>query len=61
MKNIVLALMLLFSSSAFSAESKMTVHIKGMTCLSCAASIEKEFKKLPQEAKSILILERVLH
>lgn len=40
----------IFPILALGAETKRTVHIEGMTCPSCAASIEKQFKKLPQVA-----------
>jgi len=46
-KKIFLALFI-FPIIAFGAETKKSVQIEGMTCPSCAASIEKEFKKLHQ-------------
>lgn len=39
---------IIFPALALGAETKRTLHIEGMTCPSCAASVEKTFKKLPQ-------------
>lgn len=47
MRQLFLAL-IIFPVLALGAETKRTAHIDGMTCPSCAASIEKQFKKIPQ-------------
>jgi len=47
MRKLFLAL-IIFPIVALGAETKRTVHVEGMTCPSCAASIEKQFKKIPQ-------------
>lgn len=47
MRKLFLALFV-FPVIALGAETKKTVHIEGMTCPSCAASVEREFKKFSQ-------------
>lgn len=34
----------------FAGDAAMTLHIKGMTCPACAASVERELTKLPEVA-----------
>lgn len=38
----------LFAATALADAKKLTVKIDGMTCPSCAASVEGQFKKLKQ-------------
>ena len=46
MKKLIIASMLMFATMAFADEKKLTVKIDGMTCPSCAASVESQFDKL---------------
>jgi len=46
MKKLIIASMLMFATMAFADEKKLTVKIDGMTCPSCAASVESQFEKL---------------
>ncbi len=46
MKKFIIAFMLMFTTMAFAEGKKLTVKIDGMTCPSCAASVESQFKKL---------------
>lgn len=57
MKLIVNAL-LIFQVTVHAAELETKVHIKGMTCPSCAASVERELKALPQVAKIAISLKQ---
>lgn len=43
---------------AHAAGIETKVHIKGMTCPSCAASVERELKALPQVAKVTISLKQ---
>ena len=42
---------LIFQVTAYAAGAEMKVHVKGMTCPSCAASVERELKALHQVEK----------
>lgn len=57
MKLTVTAL-LIFQMTAYAAELETKVHIKGMTCPSCAASVERALKALPQVAKVTISLKQ---
>ena len=46
MKKLIIASMLMFATMAFADGKKLTVKIGGMTCPSCAASVEDQFEKL---------------
>jgi len=46
MKKLIVASMLMFATMAFADGKKLTVKIDGMTCPSCAASVESQFEKL---------------
>ncbi|MCZ6898530.1 MAG: heavy-metal-associated domain-containing protein [Betaproteobacteria bacterium] len=46
MKKLIIAFMLIFATTVFADEKKLTVKIDGMTCPSCAASVENQFEKL---------------
>ena len=46
MKKLIIASMLMFATMVFADENKLTVKIDGMTCPSCAASVESQFEKL---------------
>ncbi len=46
MKKLIIAFMLIFATTAFAEGKKLTVKIDGMTCPSCAASVESQFEKL---------------
>ena len=46
MKKLIIAFMLIFATTAFADGKKLTVKIDGMTCPSCAASVESQFRKL---------------
>jgi len=50
MKDVWLMFGLLCSIAfpAFSEGNMVTAHIEGMTCPSCAASVEREMKQLPE-------------
>ena len=48
MKSAVIATIIIFSTLAFADGKKITVNVAGMTCPSCAGSVEGEFKKLPE-------------
>ncbi len=47
MKSIWIAILFL-QMTALAAGVETKIHIKGMTCPSCAASVERELKALPQ-------------
>lgn len=49
MRELFLVLFI-FPIVVYGAETKRTVHIEGMTCPSCASSVEKQFKGLSQVA-----------
>jgi copper chaperone CopZ len=44
---IFLALLFLVPFLALASETTITAHIEGMTCPACAASVERQFRKLP--------------
>jgi len=46
MKKLVILFMLTFATIASAEGNKLTVKIDGMTCPSCAASVENQFGKL---------------
>lgn len=46
MKKLIIASMLMFATMVFADGKKLTVKIDGMTCPSCAASVESQFRKL---------------
>jgi len=46
MKKLIIAFMLMFATMVFADGKKLTVKIDGMTCPSCAASVENQFRKL---------------
>ena len=46
MKKLMVAFILMFATLAFADGKKLTVKIDGMTCPSCAASVESQFNKL---------------
>ena len=46
MKKLIIASMLMFATMVFAEGKKLTVKIDGMTCPSCAASVESQFRKL---------------
>jgi copper chaperone CopZ len=48
MRKILLLSVAVFSLPAFSAGTKITMVVEGMSCASCAASIEKELRKHPE-------------
>lgn len=51
MKLFLIAFLFLQVVVAHAAGIETKVHITGMTCPSCAASVERELKSLPQVAK----------
>ncbi len=46
MKKLSIASMLMFATMVFADGKILTVKIDGMTCPSCAASVESQFEKL---------------
>lgn len=56
MKLIWILSFLFLQANANGAGLEAKVHIKGMTCPSCAASVERELKALPQVASVAISL-----
>ena len=50
MKFLLMSTLLFFQMAASAAGIETKVHVKGMTCPSCAASVERELKALPHVA-----------
>ena len=46
MRKLIVAFMLMLATMAFADGKELTVKIDGMTCPSCAASVENQFNKL---------------
>ncbi len=48
MKLVTILAMLMLSFSAFAKSKVQVFSVTGMTCVSCATSVEKELKKIPK-------------
>ncbi|MCB0327091.1 MAG: heavy-metal-associated domain-containing protein [Bdellovibrionales bacterium] len=51
MKKVIFILLCLFSLSLYANPTQKRVRVKGMTCPSCAASVEKELMKMSSVKK----------
>lgn len=58
MKFLLMSTLLLLQVAASAAGIETKVHVKGMTCPSCAASVERELKVLPQVASVSISLKQ---